>query len=107
MVAIEQAPAGAGAVEVEARVRLLRRVFLNREDLVAVLAGWGTPCPAEPGDLDALLRAHLLGPAAPAARVRYRLRGGGRAESGRFRVGAYCPGPDDRTRWLCLDLDAG
>lgn len=87
-------------------LRLLRERFLNRTDLVAILAPWGKPCPVEAnGALDDLLLGHLLGDDAPEAKVKYVSRRGSGAMKGRFRVGSYCPAPDDTTRWLCLDFD--
>lgn len=87
-------------------LRLLRERFLNRTDLVAILAPWGKPCPVEAnGALDDLLLGHLLGDAVPEAKVKYANRRGSGAMKGRFRVGSYCPAPDDTTRWLCLDFD--
>lgn len=87
-------------------LRLIRERFLNRSDYVAILAPWGKPCPVEAnGSLDALLLGHLFGSAAPEAHVRFANRRSVGAMSGRFRVGSYCPGPDDTTRWLCLDFD--
>jgi hypothetical protein len=87
-------------------LRLLRDRFFNRTDHVAILAPWGKPCPVEAnGALEDLLLGHLLGDAAPEAKVRYVNRRGSGAMKGRFRVGSYCPGPDDTTRWLCLDFD--
>ena len=85
---------------------LLRRRFFNRADLVAILAPWGKPCPVEAnGTLDALLLGHLLGNEAPEAKVRYENKRGTGAMLGRFRIGSYCPGPDNTTRWLCIDFD--
>src|SRR5207244_1915031 len=53
-------------------LRLLRERFLNRTDLVAILAPWGKPCPVEAnGTLDDLLLGHLLGGDAPEAKVKY------------------------------------
>ncbi len=90
----------------EEAVAVFRRWFLNRTDHVAVRAPWGKPCPVDGGDeLDALLRAHLPGDDVPAAVIRYRNRRGVGATKGRFRVGSYCPGPENTTKWLCLDLD--
>ena len=87
-------------------LRLLRERFFNRTDLVAILAPWGKPCPVEAnGTLDELLLGHLLGGDAPEAKVKYANRRGSGAMKGRFRVGSYCPAPDDTTRWLCLDFD--
>ena len=95
-----------GRPAVEDALRLFRARFLNRTDVVAVLAPWGKPCPVEGGDaLDALLAAHVAGAAAPEARVRYVNRRGRGAMLGRFRVGTYAPAPDGTTRWLCLDFD--
>ncbi len=90
----------------DAAIDLFRRRFLNRTDCVAVRTDRGTPRPVDAnGTLDGLLRGHLLGDAAPIAKVRFRSRGGAGAMSGRFRIGSYCPAPDNSTRWLCLDFD--
>jgi hypothetical protein len=90
------------------RVRLLRERFFNRFDVAAFLARWGKPHPVELRDnLDALLRAHVLGSEAPAAKVAYRTRKGICSEQGHFRIGAYTPGPGGQTKWLCIDLDGG
>ena len=90
----------------EDALRLLRDRFFNRTDRVAILAPWGKPCPVEAnGTLDELLLGHLLGDEAPEAKVRYENRRGSGAMMGRFRVGSYCPGTDNTTRWLCLDFD--
>ena len=87
-------------------LRLLRERFFNRTDLVAILAPWGKPCPVEAnGSLDELLLGHLLGKGAPESKVKYANRRGSGAMKGRFRIGSYCPAPDDTTRWLCLDFD--
>jgi len=87
-------------------LRLLRARFLNRTDLVAVQAPWGKPCPVDAnGTLDALLLGHLLGEAAPVAKVTYSNRRGVGAMAGRYRIGSYCPGTDGLTRWVCLDFD--
>ena len=87
-------------------IELFRRRFLNRTDCVAVRTERGTPRPVDAnGTLEGLLRGHLLGDAAPVAKVRFQGRAGAGAMSGRFRVGSYCPAPDNTTRWLCLDFD--
>lgn len=88
-------------------VALLSRYFLNRTDRCAVRASWGKPCPATTEDLPGLLRAHVLGAAAPEVAICYQFRDQHRHERGHYRVGAYTPAPDGSTRWLCLDFDAG
>jgi hypothetical protein len=88
------------------RVRLLRELFLNRVDIVAVQAPGGNPGPALVDDaahLDALIAAHLDVTASPVA-VRFRPPTPGGAFA-RFRLGAYNIAPDGTTRWLCLDFD--
>ena len=90
----------------EEALRVFRERFLNRTDYVAVLAPWEKPCPVEAnGTLDDLLLGHLFGRDVPEAKVRYENRRGSGAMKGHFRIGSYCPGPDDTTRWLCLDFD--
>ena len=37
----------------------------------------------------------------------YQFRNQTRPDNGRYRVGCYTPGTDDRTKWVCLDFDAG
>lgn len=97
-----------GAQPADLCVRLLRERFFNRVDVAAIFARWGKPHPVELRDnLDALLRAHVAGPEAPAAKVAYRTRKGICSEQGHFRIGAYTPGPGGQTKWLCIDLDGG
>lgn len=92
----------------EVALRLLHERFLNRTDMVSVWAPWNAPCPISPvGTLDELLLGHLFGDAVPATKVSFRTRHGPGAMRGRFRVGSYTPGPDDTTRWLCIDFDGG
>lgn len=89
----------------EQALALFRARFLNRTDTVAV-QGSKHPFPIDvEGALDDLLRAHLLGDAAPAAKVRFKNRRAQGAMAGRFRVGSYCLSPDHLARWLCVDLD--
>lgn len=90
----------------EVALRLFRQWFLNRTDVVSIAAPWGKPCPIDAnGTLDDLLLGHAFGDAVPATTVRYRNRRGTGVMKGRYRVGSYCPGPDDTTRWLCIDFD--
>lgn len=92
---LRRVPAGPreGRPTPEAAVGLLKRYFLNRADVVAILAPWDKPHAVRPGDLDALLLGHV-------ARTRRPERGGlvrssardrrdARAlSSGRIRTGA-------------------
>ncbi len=90
----------------EDALRLLRSRFLNRTDVVSICAPWGKPCPIYPhGTLDDLLLGHVFGDGVPTTSITYRNRRGAGAMRGRFRIGAYCPGLDDTTRWLCIDFD--
>lgn len=87
-------------------IRLLRRFFFSREDRLAILAPWGKPCPIEvTTPIEAILRAHLLGQAAPAVSVDYRNTKASGRISGHFRVGSYTPAPAGGTRWMCIDFD--
>jgi hypothetical protein len=83
------------------------RFFFNRTDSVPFLAPWGSPCRAEAGGrIDALLRAHLLGDAAPAVEVRWVTKENKAGdEVGRFRIGTYAPDTRGKTRWGCVDFD--
>jgi hypothetical protein len=75
-------------------------------DLVAVLAPWGKLCPAScNGSLATLLTGHLIGSRAPEVEVTCATRKGPKTVRGHFRVGAYAPDAEGRTRWLCLDFD--
>lgn len=90
------------------RIQLLDRYFFNRRDQAAALMGWGKPHPIIAEDnLPGLLRAHVMGPAAPApGSARYQTkRGALKVESGHFRLGSYTPDLDGSTRWVCLDFD--
>lgn len=87
-------------------LRLVHARFLNRTDLVAIQAPWGKPFPVDANKtLDDLLLAHLLGEAAPAAKVTYSNRRGAGVMAGHYRVGSYSPATDGMTRWVCLDFD--
>jgi hypothetical protein len=92
-------------------VRLFRERFLNRVDRLAFKPPWdATACPFDPGgDLEAILRAHLCGPAgSPPVSLRWLSGGKGKSgltEPGHWRVGSYTPAPDGTTLWLCLDFD--
>src|SRR5437899_6428320 len=98
--------ARAGQLAQDVAVDLLLERYFNRTDFVAILAPWGKPCPVEvDGRLTKLLVGHLLGGKGPGTTVRYVTRRRAGTTAGRFRVGSYCPGLDDKTRWLCLDFD--
>ena len=90
------------------RVRLLRDLFFNRTDAVAVRQKKRPPFPIwlPNGDPLKLLQAHVLGKKAPAAPVTRKLaKGSFTSFSGHFRVGSYAPSLDGVTRWLCIDFD--
>lgn len=90
----------------EDALRLFRSRFLNRTDVISICAPWGKPCPIYPsGTLDDLLLGHVFGDGVPPTSITYRNRRGAGAMRGCFRVGSYCPGLDDTTRWLCIDFD--
>jgi hypothetical protein len=89
---------------------LYGRHFLNRTDRVAFGPPWGNACPAEGGDnLDALLRAHLLGRAGPAVTIRWGPTQAGNTgeERGWFRIGSYSPAVGGLTRYGVIDADGG
>ena len=90
------------------RIRLLDQHFFNRRDQAAARMSWGKPHPIIAEDnLPGLLRAHVMGPAAPAPGcARYQTKLGAlKVERGHFRLGSYTPDTDGNTRWLCLDFD--
>ena len=91
----------------ERLVLLLAAHFFTRTDMVAARMSWGRPHPIEGGEeFLALLRAHVMGPAAPKATARYRNRTGSlKVESGWYRLGSYTPDADGLTGWACLDFD--
>jgi len=86
---------------------LLKAHFFNRRDKAAIAhAKSGTPIPVvADGNLDALLRAHLLGQAVEKVGACMLLRKGISTASGWFRIGSYAPAPDNTTRWVCIDVD--
>lgn len=95
---------GATAAAGASPIRLLGR-FFNRSDIVAILAAWDKPCPAEVGNqLDNLLLGHVFGEDLGETTV-LALTKPPKQVCGTFRVGAYTPGPDGSTRWLCSDFD--
>ncbi len=96
---------GQARIDPERAVSLLKQRFLNREDVIAVLAPWGKPCPVKAVDIDAVLLGHVVGDAAPATQVHYEHARGKGTMTERFRVGAYCPAPNGTTKWLCIDFD--
>jgi hypothetical protein len=90
------------------RMALLRDYFFSRKDVVAFRAPWGAPCPAEAnGNFEAMLAGHLDHGAPAAAFSWTNAEGKAIRECGRFRLGTYSPGEDGRTRFACVDCDAG
>jgi hypothetical protein len=97
----------AGRPGVDHKLALLRRHFLNRDDILGHLATWGKPCPVEAGEaLTRLLSSHLTG---VPVRHRWRKLDGTKSgdELGPLRLGTYSPAPDGRTRFACIDCDGG
>ena len=93
--------------QAERLAALLRARFFTRTDVAAALMPWSKPHQVDGGDLlDALLRAHVQGQAAPKAVARYvNRRNATKALSGWFRLGSYTPDAQGHTRWLCVDFD--
>jgi hypothetical protein len=93
-----------------AAVTLLKKHFFCRTDKLCVLMPWGGPCPTR-GDhlLAGLLRAHVLGGNASRATAQWGPTAAGKSgvETGWFRCGTYCPGPDGTTAFGVLDFDGG
>lgn len=94
---------GTGRPAASRALYLFRQFFLNREDVVAVLAPWKQAAPATPKELDAVLLSHLTG---EEALVTIKTKRGTQEHKRPWRVGTYTPNPlDHSTRWACLDLD--
>jgi hypothetical protein len=108
----QQQPDGIPRPDAAAAIGLIHAHFLNRTDVVAFFPpeNWKIDAsPTEAGDnLDALLRAHLLGPDAPFVRTRWTSKKGKASTAlGRFRIGTYSPAPDGTTVYGCVDCDGG
>src|SRR5262245_30394890 len=89
-------------------VVLLRKYFLDREDVLAHLTPNGTPCPLRVGEgqLDTLLASHLTG-AYVVARAFCEKNPDGWDVCQRMRLGTYSPALDGTTNYACLDFDGG
>jgi hypothetical protein len=81
---------------------LLTTFFFNRVDRVQVATTWGY-CPAIPKDFDDMVRAHLG--ETPEAEADLVVKGKPQRCRGPFRIGAYAPGVDGLTKWVCFDID--
>ncbi len=104
---------------VDRAVALIRRHFLNRTDLVAVMDASvkAKPTPIKLTDvcgkfvtnggdpLEAVIASHLLGRDAPYIDAKWQWKGGAKLLYGPFRIGTYAPAEDNTTRWLCIDFD--
>ena len=86
---------------------LLRTHFFNRTDRAGIQNEKGkiTPVHLKEGELDPLLRTHLVGDKAPKAVVTTVYEKSLSVFNGRFRVGSYTPNEDNATRWFCIDVD--
>jgi hypothetical protein len=102
-----KAPPRPHVPDAELAVQLLRKYFFSRTDRVAVRRPTGSPSPADPeNQLNALIRAHLLGKAVPTVRVRWvTLNGKSDYFTGRPRLGTYLPAADGTTVFGCVDAD--
>jgi hypothetical protein len=97
--------------QAEALASLYALHFLNRDDVVAHKAEWGSDCPLRAsGILNQLFLSHLLG-----ERLEIKIEATwfstsrgmeGKAYSP-FRVGTYSPDLDGMTFFCCLDFDGG
>jgi hypothetical protein len=89
-------------------VKLFKRFFFNRIDIVCFLAPWNSPCPAV-GDarLDKMLLAHVVGQREAVAILWRSKKNEDTTKKGAYRIGSYGPAGDGTTAWLCLDCDAG
>ena len=87
-------------------IDLLRQRFINRADILAnYVTPQNRPCPVQVSD-EASLRSCLAAHLGLVSYSEDHVVGGkviGRKTINR--IGAYCPGLDSRTRWLCVDLD--
>ena len=91
---------------VDAKVHLLRQHFFHRADVIAIARPNGKPQPATTVDLDAAVRAHVLGDKAPP--VQFTLTDDKKTVvSGRPRLGAYFLTTDGTIEAACVDIDGG
>lgn len=90
-------------LEASRNADLVFKRFFNRSDTVAILLPeTGKPLPVHPTDLNAAIRAHLMGPAAPPATFR---DGKHRMHIGHFVLGSYSPAPNTTTVYGVVDID--
>ena len=85
--------------------KLLIKHYLNRQDVLAAKTEGGLcPEPLSTGNNpETFLNTHLQGE--KAEKVKTRLFNKNGFISGRFRIGAYAPNIDNKTKWLCFDFD--
>lgn len=91
------------------RAALLLERFVNRPDLVYVLAEWGRPCTAIPIDVDRLVRSHLTG---CRAAVVYQAKNKETKEDKTWKgreipqlLGLPALSAEGLCKWTCLDFD--
>jgi hypothetical protein len=92
----------------ENRINLIKKYFVNKTDRMAIgHSSFKGALSVKPNDVDALIRTHLLGLRAPAASMLVISKSNlaGFERSGHYRAGAYAPGSDGLTKWLCIDYD--
>lgn len=89
----------------QTKAALLASTFIHRSTVAVLLNG--SPTPATPDDLNALLLTHVAGSSASEAGVSVSTKKMSASHIGRFRVGAYVQGDDDLCRWACVDIDGG
>jgi hypothetical protein len=93
------------------RIKLLKRYFFNRNDIVAVqLVGQknGKPRtrPVNGGEwFDGLVCSHVFGPSYQATVVFETRNGNTNSFLAAPRMGSYLPDPQGLTRWGCIDFD--
>lgn len=86
----------------DTRIEFLCRHFFARRDVVAVLAPWGTPCPAAVDSLEGIVESHVLG---TERTISIYTKNTIDAQRGKWRVGTYCSDPNGSTTWCCIDID--
>jgi putative DNA primase/helicase len=91
---------------IDARLTLIQKHFLNREDRIAFKPSWGKACPAVAnGHLADILKSHVFGQETD---IEWQTMEGKRGlERGKHRIGSYSPNPEGLTFYVCIDCDGG
>jgi hypothetical protein len=91
--------------KVQHQLEMLKSYFLNRTDVLAGdLPATGKPCPMRVKDLDKLLISHLTGLETDCEFI---IKNKPKTIKASIRLGSYTPNIDNKTKWMCIDIDGG